>query len=371
MTKLLRLTAICMLLAVLSHNFSLQDDDHTGYLRKERLFWFLLGIVMVCFAGLRIHYNDTDTYVHAYNLLAASPDPFSGFQWTLGMNPGFTLCNILLAKLGFSAQSFLFAYSVLTVGISLWFIRKYTNNVWLSVFLYIVVGNYIFTLAAIKQCAAIAFCLVGIDRALRKKWISFTFWVLLGTVFHPYALLYFLTPLLMFRPWSGKTYLMLILFIAAGLLLQPLIGTVINITTLLGEEYDADSFMGEGVNPFRFAVMAVPILLSFLSRAVIREENNRTNNLILNLSMLNGTIMFVALFGTANYFARLANYFVIFQSLAIPWLLTHFEPRSRKILTRTAVVCYALYFYYENGVTLPFDHYYYATTLGKYLKTLF
>ena len=42
--------------------------------------------------------------------------------------------------------------------------------------------------------------------------------------------------------------------------------------------------------------------------------------------------MFIALFGTANYFARLANYFLIFQTLALPWMLSYFDYKSKKTL---------------------------------------
>lgn len=69
-----------------------------------------------------------------------------------------------------------------------------------------------------------------------------------------------------FKPWTKITYWMLAAFIAAGFLLRPLLGTVVNITTLLGEEYTVSSFTGDGVNMFRVLVCNVPMVLSFLYR---------------------------------------------------------------------------------------------------------
>lgn len=66
---------------------------------------------------------------------------------------------------------------------------------------------------------------------------------------------------------------------------------------------------------FRLLVTLVPLVMSFILRKQINDpyyEYDRQDNICLNLSFLNGEIMFIALFGTANYFARLANYFYIF-----------------------------------------------------------
>ena len=262
-------------------------------------------------------------------------------------------------------------YAAITVSIYLWFIRKYSPHLLLSIFLFVAAAGYTFTLAAIKQCVAVAFALVGVDRYLKERKLGFVFWVLLGATFHAYALMYLAVPLLTFRPWSWKTYVMLVAFLIAGVLLQPLMGTVIDITTLLGEEYTVESFAGSGVNPFRLAVVAVPLVLSFITKKRIAWENDRTRNLMLNLTMVNAAIMYVALFGTANYFARLANYFLIFQCITIPWLFTHFDKISRQLLTGGAVACYTAYFYYANAINQHFDTQYAAITLWEYLRSLF
>ena len=101
---------------------------------------------------------------------------------------------------------------------------------------------------------------------------------------------------------------MLAFSLAAGFLLRPLLGMVVNITTLLGEEYTISEFTGEGVNIFRVLVCNVPLVLSYIYRKKLFADSSETENLMVNLTMLNGAIMFVGLFGTANYFARLANF---------------------------------------------------------------
>ena len=164
---------------------------------------------------------------------------------------------------------------------------------------------------------------------------------------------------------------MIAFFAVVGIILEQLLGTILDVTDMLGENYHAESFTGEGVNPFRLAAISVPILLSLVTKKQNDRENNWIQNLMVNLSMLNGEIMYVALFGNANYFARLANYFLPFQAVAIPWLMVHFERRSRRFVTSVAIFAYILFFIYENMYSGGFDNGYDAVTLWQYLKTLF
>ena len=370
MSELLPVVLTSMILAVLSHYTSVYERNGMRYVRREWVFYAAMAVVMILFVGLRTDYNDTYLYIYGYNRLEVGP-VLAGRNWSLSVDPGFNAVNQLLVNLGVDVHTWLLFYAAVTLGIYLWFIRKYSSNLWLTIFLFITVGGYTFTMAAIKQCAAVAFCLVSVDRAIQKKWLSFVFWVALGSLFHAYALMYLVVPLLMFEPWTKKSYLMLGAFGAAGVLLQPLMGTVISITSMLGEEYDAASFGGEGVNAFRLAVVAVPVILSFMTRSVIVKKNDRVMNVMVNLVMLNAEIMFVALFGTANYFARLANYFLAFQCITIPWLFSNFDRQTRRWLIPAAVVCYVLYFYYAQAISERFDMQFSCISLETYLRKIF
>ena len=225
-------------------------------------------------------------------------------------------------------------------------------------------------MAAIKQCVAVAFCLIAVDRIIQDKKIAFIFWILVAATFHPYALMYFIVPFLTFKPWSGKTYILLILFAALGIGLQPLLGTVVDITTMLGEEYDVSTFVGEGVNVFRLLVIWVPVVLSFLTKKYQQDNNTKVDNIILNLTMLNAEIMFIGLFGTANYFARLANYFLIFQVLCLPHLFRAFTKDSQKIMKVLCIIGFLAYFYYANVINQNFDSLFFYMPFIEYLKSI-
>lgn len=328
----------------------------------------LIVILLAGFAGLRIHCNDTGAYRHSYELITESS--WNAADKSVGANPIFSWINYQLKMHGVSTQNFLMFWAFLTVGCYIIFVHGYSANYPLTIFLLFTTGCYTFTFAGIKQAAAVGIAAIAVMFALKKNWIPFVACVLIAALIHPYALMYLLVPFMEFRPWTKRTYWILAIFLAAGFLLRPLIGTVVNITALLGEEYTASSFTGEGVNIFRVLVCNVPLALSFLYRKKLFVNTSKTENLIVNLAMLNGVIMFVGLFGTANYFGRLANYFLIFQSLALPWMLKKIGGRDGKILTLLMVLGYTAYFYYANVIAISFDQDFARLSISEYLAQL-
>lgn len=338
--------------------------------RRHRLIFctLLIIILLAGFAGLRTRCNDTGAYRYGYELITESS--WEASDKSVGSNPLFNWINYQLKTHGVSTQNFLMFWAVLTVGCYVVFVHCYSVNYPLTVFLLFTTGCYTFAFAGIKQAAAVGIAVIAVMFAPKKKWVPFVACVLIAALIHPYALMYLLVPFMEFRPWTKWTYWMLAIFLAAGILLQPLIGTVVNITTLLGEEYTVSEFTGAGVNIFRMLVCNVPLVLSFLYRKKLFVNTSKAENLLVNLTMLNGAIMFVGLFGTANYFGRLANYFLIFQSLSLPWMLKKIGGKDGQILTVLMVLGYVAYFYYANVLAIPFDQDFARLSAAEYLAQL-
>lgn len=338
--------------------------------RRHRLILctVIIIILLAGFAGLRTHCNDTGAYRHSYEFITKST--WEASDKSIGANPLFNFVNYHLSMSGVSTQNFLMFWAFLTVGCYIAFAHKYSADYPLTIFLLFATGCYTFAFAGIKQAAAVGIAVIATMLALRKKWLLFLVGILIATLIHPYSLMYLLVPFMQFKPWTKKTYLMLALFLAAGFLLRPMVGTVVSITAMMGEEYTVSSFTGEGVNIFRVLVCNVPLVLSFLYRRRLFEDSSAAENLMVNLAMLNGAIMFVGLFGTANYFARLANYFLIFQSLSLPWMLKKIGGRDGKLLTKCMLLGFAAYFYYANVINQPFDQDFARLSLAEYFSQI-
>ncbi len=375
MNKLLPVFAISIILALI---VSYRDQKGLLYqgksLHQERLFTITLILVLGIFSGLRTWYNDTITYIHGYQ----QTTPLSGFlsskQAAFSTGFGFGFVNSLMKTLGASTQDFIMLYALATMALYITFLHRYSESFTFSIFLFFAVGCFIFAQAAIKQSLAMAIGSWSIHYAIEKKWFNYIVTVLLAVLFHPYAVVFLLVPLMQFRPWSIWGYIWVGICVVAGFGLESLLGTILDVTTMMGAEYDESSFTGEGVNVFRVAVCLVPTVITFVFQKQIFSEKNalsREEYLILNMTMMNGLIMFVGLFGTANYFARLANYFLPMQTLAIPWLANRFDKRSKPLFVGLCICCYSAYFYYQSGILQPFDLNFAQITLLDYLRGLF
>lgn len=329
----------------------------------------LLIAYLSLFAGLRTHYNDTDTYIHNFETLTAFPNVLAGFSWKLGDNPGFVLLNSLMKSAGFSAQTFVLFYSILFVAATITFLKRYSSRFTLSIFLFVCAHGYLFSMAAMKQCASIAIGLMAIPYMLKRKWISYVLIILLAATFHPYILFFLLMPFLYFKPWSVGTWILLILTVAVGLSLPNIIETIVNTAALLGDGYNAEEFIGEGVNVFRVLVASVPVLLTLVFQNSILPKCRKSDCLFINGSFIYACILFVGLFGTANYFGRLANYYVLFPAIALPAIIEKLSKRDRRFFTELMVICYLAYFYYGNAINGSFESEFSRITIWRYLTS--
>lgn len=375
MSKLIPIIFFSMILAFVADRSSGYSYDTRGikqYTSKNRIFFVALVLVMAVFVGLRTSGNDTYTYQQMYERIPAGIDAIFSVEWTdLAAAPGHQFISGCLKCIGASTQDYFMFFALISVPVYLWFIRKYTCNLTLSVYFFITMGVYVFAMAAVKQTTAVALLMIASDRAFEKKYVQFVVWLLIAELFHPYAFVYLIVPFMSFIPWTWKTYVLLVGTAVVSMGLSRLMGGILAMTDVLGGDYSATEFLGEGVNIFRVLVVWVPVGLSFLARKYIRINSDRISNYIINLTMINAMVMFVGLFGTANYFARLANYFLIFQTLSLPLIFNYFTKQSKRLLIIAAVLCYFVFFYYENTIANGrFDEIYQFLSIYEYLGQL-
>lgn len=335
----------------------------------------MLVTILICFAGFRGSYNDTWNYRDTYTYLAKGfPEAWETLSWELGDNIGFNIIQSWFKSYDTDVHLFLMFFAFWTILFYMYFLKKYSVNYALTIYFFFTMGCYMFNLAAIKQCMATAFCLLAIPYAVDKKWGRFFLLVVIGMLFHPYAAMYLIVAFMMYKPWSKYTYWVLALIISAGYLFQPLLGTVVDITSAIGEEYTESTFTGSGVGIFRVIVCWAPVVLSFIYRKLLFSDSSKAENLFVNLSMVFAGIIFVGQFGTALYFGRLAYYFLPMQVVALAWMLTkitRYNPHEGRILTILTAICYFIYFYFSNTVENPFATAYEALSLKGFLTILF
>ncbi len=372
MSGLCIMAAFCIAFAAISQ----RRDENIGqrhFHEREQLFYALLTSYMIIFAGLRIHYNDTDVYVSSFISCPSFPKVFKVINWEFGGHPGFKIFQSLIKIFSDNYHVFLMISSMVSIYPTIWFIRKYTKNFTLSIFIFFMLGYYVFLLAAIKQTIATSFALIALDRYLNGKKIRYLLYSFIGMTFHVYVMLYLIIPFLFDRvPWQKGTWIMILAAVILTYGFDFVINSILGATEALGDTYDRDTFTDDGINIFRVLVYFVPVIISFVWRNHLFKYSSKSENLFVNLSIVCALIMFLGLFGTANMFARLAIFFEPAVLIALPWMLYKLKGRlSGLVLTTGSYVAFPIFFYFQMVITADFDNAYSSISLGEFFNSLF
>ncbi len=372
MVKIVIMILCCCILALISQRRD-ENLSRRKFAEREQLFFAIMLCYMIVFAGLRIHFNDTDAYVSAFKRTERFPQILKSMEWVLGENPGFRLLTSLIRTFTDNINVYLMICSAIALFPTVWFVRKYTNNFFLTVFLFFMSGYYVFSLAAIKQTIATAFALIAIDRLLRGKKLRFVLLILLAMTVHPYCLLYFFAPLLMKQvPWRKSTWLVIVITAVASYSFNFLTDLILDVSDILGDNYDAENFVGDGINFFRVMVYFVPVVISFLWRKTFFEDSSKSENLFMNFTIIGAMIMFIGLFGNANMFSRLAMFFDPMIYIALPWMIKKLKGSlPGVVLSFGTYTAYPLFFSYQMLVASNFDYSFTSITLRQFLNSLF
>ncbi|MBR4960861.1 MAG: hypothetical protein IKY52_08200, partial [Clostridia bacterium] len=100
-------------------------------------------------------------------------------------------------------------------------------------------------------------------------------------------------------------------------------------------------------------------------------DEGKKEYLFYNLAMIHALIMFVGIFGTANYFGRLANYFLPMIVVVLPWIMKKIYYRHQLFVKSCCVIGYIVYFYFDNVVFRHFDAEFSRITIFEYLSSHF
>jgi|GEM_PF-1658533 len=223
-------------------------------------------------------------------------------------------------------------------------LAKYSNNLSLSVFLYLATFDYFSSFNGVRQWVAAAIVFASLPLLKERKMIRYFLLCLFAYTFHNTAIL--MIPVGLFvltKPTSKWNILGLtavgFLFFFFPSTFESILGGIVEdkYTQFIDMEGDG------GVNVLRILVAAVPVVLTrvFYRRLYEGEEDKKFLDVLINLSTVNFVFLFVATRGT--YFARMGMYVSVSNCLLIPYLLRVFKKESRVPIKAIIMAMFALY----------------------------
>lgn len=374
MTKLLAVFATALVLAYISEqNTRATLAAGRPYVLIKDWAYVLLVVELTLFAGLRTSYNDTGMYMRTF--LAAPPlSDFLGNPQNLNpfRNPLFMFYRSALRELTGNAQIMIFSTAAFTQICFLRFFKRYSENFTFSIFIYIGMGTYIFTLAAVKQVIAMSIITLAFPYLEENKLGKYYLLMFVAMLVHTYAIAFAVLPLFRLKPWQLFTYLFLAVIAMVMLNFESAITTFMEQAEELGKSISEYEVFGDAtINIFRLAVYSVTPLISLVFRKWLFQDSDVADHLLVHMSILSLAFMSLGTQAGANMFGRMGNYFELGTICCLPWMLKKiFNTRSCTLITAIACVCFFGYFIYANAINLDFGQVYQSVSLLDFLSSL-
>lgn len=341
---------------------------------QNRFFFFMLILTLALPIALRRFYNDTGAYIDGFMQADTLDVLIRSGNLHILRNPAFRLYESLVRSftdnytIFFLFPAFFVQYSYMR------FIRRHSPSLVLGLGLFLFLGTYTFSIAAMKQTLAMAILLYAVDALIDRRYGRFFLLVFIAFLFHTYAIAFLILPLFTNKPWSIRTFMLLgtVFFVMRNF--NTVIESFLEFASESGKNISSSEIIGTAaINPIRVAVYAVtPLLALILSRYLFQERADRELQILVNMSLITVAIMSIGLVNAANMFARMGQYFEFGLICSLPWILRKsFEPRSARLMTGVALVCFFSYFCYANLVQIYFDDHFGRYTVLQFIQSLF
>lgn len=335
--------------------------------------YFLLILTLALPIALRTRYNDTYAYIRNFYTADTLNELFTSGSLHLLRNPLFVIYSSIIRSFT-DNQIIFFLFPAFFVQYSyVRFIRRHCPQFTFGIALYLFLGTYTFSIAAMKQVLAMAILLYAVDFLMEQKRKKFYLMVFIAFLFHTYALVFLLLPFFTAKPWSVRSFVFLIgIFFFMGNF-ETVITSFLDVANSSGKSVSSSEILGTAsINPLRVAVYAVtPFCALVFRRYLFNSRWDREHNLLVNMSFICVAIMSIGLVSAANMFARMGQYFEFGVICSLPWIISKpFERMSSYLVNLIALFCFVLYFIYTNVFWMPFDDSYSRYTLMEALESL-
>lgn len=317
--------------------------------------YFTLLLILILFSGLRTTYNDTETYMQAYRMLNASNiDVFAIFE----PYGGFIIFQTILKKyVSEDPQALILVSSIIVNFIFIHFYTKYSRYFELTIFSYLVLGTYIFSMAGMKQIIAMSLSLFAIENLLKKNYLKFYVWLLIAMTFHPYIICLAIIPLCTEGIWNKKIIIILLVAVLISMNLE----TLLNFAGIIGKDYSVEELTSYTINPVRVLIELIPVIFSWLYRRKLNRENDKVLFLGINMMIINGFLISMGLFFNPIYFGRVGTYYSTLNAIVIPIILNvmYYQKENRRINIFVYYMFYSIYFVLDltklGSISITYD----------------
>lgn len=353
-------TILIYAITIISSSFAFFIAGEGQYkLTTKIAIFFAIGIP-VLIAGIRYSIGtDYFSYIHGFEHIKEGLN----VRWS-GLELGFYYLNLLLAKMGFNAQTIMFACSLITMCFisKALIIKKDVISVGFGALVFMLLF-YQSTFNIIRLMLAVSIFLYNISNIENRKLFKFLFFSLLAASFHISALttipLFWLLPL---QKNSKKKYLLFIGVCVLMIFFNPILERVLAAIDFTSFDY-YKRYIGNSHKSIDIVIKGTILYLPILIPGALMynrcQEQLKNFYIYYSLTLLGVIVTALGTFQVV-YVDRISQYFLIASVIVIPVYVRVFL-KNKNYLSFLATILYlilfwvVIYFIVENHGTVPYQ----------------
>lgn len=329
-------------------------------MRWGKLSAALLALPYAIWGGWRTNaMGDTTMYRLLFDQMPTGFENFGAYLASRPKDKGYVVFEYLIKTLVSENSVVLFLIiAVIQIYLLVRVYRKYSENYWLSMFLFVASADYLgWVHNGMRQFIAVTIIFAALPLLLRKQYIGMVLVVLFASLFHTSALVFL--PFIFVvngNAWNFRTMLFLVGIVVSVYFLDVVTGFIS--TALEDTVYEQDAVLmiqtveDDGTNILRVLFYSMPAIFSLVFRKRIEAADDPMINLCVNLSVVSAGFYLFSFFISGILVGRIPIYFSLANYILIPWLIQElFVPDSALVIEGGLIAVYSFYYYYQVGHT--------------------
>lgn len=352
--------------------------------KKKRGYIVIVFTMVIVISALRKYTVGKDLAGHYYNTyLRIRNLPWSTALSATSYEKGYIAFYKVVGAIFDNPQWMIVIYSFFVFGIVGWFIYKNSEDVVLSVFLFIACNTWFMELTMMRQSMAISLGLVAIEIWKHKEWkirryVLFVLAVLLAVSFHSTGIVIAVFPLLERLPFKRKhifgTMVVLMLAFALYDYLYKFVVGIISFTRDYADFYEGTGYGTAGINAFALYELFIAVLCFAMacwtmvyrngSPSITKTDNIRKierYNPVLNDNCLLYMVLFLVLCRLLRLriyiITRMAYYFIPFIWILYPRAIKNMRGASNRYIVRVFIYTLFMAVFLVVGYKNAADYY--------------
>lgn len=297
---------------------------------RSNIYLFICTIILVTLGGMRGGF--TQDY-YAYRSFFYDSINYNMFEViTQFKDPGFLLLSKAIRTLTSSSEVFFSIISLIIVLANLIQFKKESPYVWLSILMFLCLGNYYTSFNILRQILACSLSFLMFNLITNKKIYKYFICTFLISTIHKSALILIPFYFLLRINWSKRNKL-IITFISILIFSIVFIYPYFFINIMKGIVYENYNINSYGISwglPISSLIKPGLILLFILIHNNIIDKNNIKERILLNANLYYFGFSLLAI--RVEMFTRLSHYFAPYILILIPYIISKIKNKRHRAL---------------------------------------